>query len=51
MKAGYSFVEYISFEHIIEQRKKEYYQNLMECQKYRYSSEENIGKWVIFFLD
>ncbi|MBT6843030.1 MAG: Fic family protein [Candidatus Melainabacteria bacterium] len=37
MKSGYKFVQYISFEHVIEQRKKEYYQNLMEAQSQRFT--------------
>lgn len=51
LKLGYSFVHYVSFEKVIEDRKKEYYQNLMECQKHRYSDKENISQWTIFFLD
>ena len=51
MKLGYSFIRYISFEHVIEARKKEYYQSLMECQRHRYCPEENISKWIVFFLD
>lgn len=51
MKSGYQFVQYISFEHIIEKRKKEYYQALMEGQKNRYSEIEKIDMWVIFFLE
>jgi Fic family protein len=51
IKLGYSFIRYISFEHVIEERKKEYYQNLMECQRHRYCPEENISRWILFFLD
>jgi len=51
MKTGYQFVQYISFEHIIEERKKEYYQALMEGQKNRYKKSEKIDLWVLFFLD
>lgn len=51
LKLDYSFVQYVSFEKVIEDRKKEYYHNLMECQKYRYSEEENLSSWIIFFLD
>jgi Fic family protein len=51
LKKEYFFIRYISFEYVIEARKKEYYQNLMECQKNRYSKNENIARWVIFFLD
>lgn len=51
MKSGYKFVQYISFEHVIEQRKKEYYQNLMEAQANRFTEEENLGLWFIYFFD
>lgn len=51
MKKGYHFVQYISFEHIIEERKKEYYASLMDGQKARYSKSEKIDSWVLFFLD
>jgi Fic family protein len=51
LKSKYYFVQYVSFEHIIEQRKKEYYQALMDCQKNRYTAKENIGIWLNFFLD
>lgn len=48
----YHFVQYISFEHIIEERKKRYYEVLMECQ-YRRSAEsaECIDVWMDFFLE
>ncbi len=51
MKNGYQFVQYISFEHIIEARKKEYYQALMDGQKNRYKETEKIDQWVCFFLE
>jgi Fic family protein len=51
LRYDYTFVKYISFEHIIEKRKKEYYQALMECQKNRYKENEKIDKWIIFFLE
>jgi Fic family protein len=51
LKYNYNFIKYISFEHIIEQRKKEYYQSLMECQKNRYKKTEKIDKWLLFFLE
>lgn len=51
MKSGYKFIQYISFEHVIEQRKKEYYQNLMETQSKRFTEEENLGIWFLYFLD
>jgi len=51
LKHGYSFVPYISFENIIEHRKKGYYEALMMGQRYRYSKKEKIDKWILFFLD
>ncbi len=49
LKQGYSWIEYVSFEHEIEDRKNEYYRVLMECQQKR--PGENITPWVIFFLN
>ncbi len=51
MQQDYDFVQYVSFEHIIEERKEEYYRALMEGQKNRYQETEKIDKWVLFFLD
>lgn len=51
IKLGYKFVSYVSFEHIIEQKKAAYYQSLMEGQRNRYQDTERIDKWVVFFLD
>ena len=50
VKEKYFFVQYVSFEHIIEQRKNEYYTALMECQKERCTDNENLGVWINFFL-
>jgi Fic family protein len=49
MKSGYVWIEYVSFEHEIEYRKKEYYKKLMDAQRSR--PDENITEWVYFFLD
>lgn len=49
LKEGYSWIEYVSFEHEIENRKSEYYQVLMSCQRQR--PGEDIHDWLIFFLD
>lgn len=49
MKSGYRWIEYVSFEHEIEHRKKEYYKNLMEAQRNR--PGEDVTNWVTFFLD
>ena len=51
LKRGYNFVQYVSFEHLIENRKLQYYAALMECQKTRNTNHENIDKWILFFLD
>ena len=51
LKSDYKFVLCISFEHIIENKKKEYYQALMEGQKNRYNNTERIDKWLLFFLE
>ena len=50
MKHGYEFIQYISFEHIIEEKKKEYYKALMSGQQNRYKENENIYEWILFFL-
>ncbi len=49
LKHGYSWVEFVSFEHEIEARKAEYYQVLMECQSHR--PGEDVYAWVTFFLN
>jgi len=51
MQQGYEFVQYVSFENIIEERKEDYYRALMEGQKNRYKDTEKIDHWVLFFLD
>jgi Fic family protein len=51
LKNGYDFVQYISFEHIIESKKEAYYKALMEGQKNRYKTEEKIDEWILFFLN
>ncbi|MEO6902090.1 MAG: Fic family protein [Bacteroidia bacterium] len=51
MKYNYLFIQYVSFENLIEQTKKEYYHALMEGQKNRYKDNEIISKWVLYFLN
>ena len=51
LQNDYLFTQYVSFENLIEKTKKEYYQALMEGQKNRNKKNENISKWVPFFLD
>lgn len=51
MKQDYRFIQYVSFENVIETRKKAYYRALMECQKNRYKENERIDSWILFFLE
>jgi len=51
LKQDYNFVEYVSFEHVIERKKDLYYQVLMETQKHRGTENEILDKWTIFFLN
>jgi len=51
LQKDYLFIQYVSFENLIEKTKKEYYQALMEGQKNRNKQNENISKWTLYFLD
>jgi len=51
MQHDYKFIQYVSFENIIETRKEQYYRALMDGQKNRHNEEEKIDKWILFFLD
>lgn len=48
LKNGYKWIQYVSFEHEIENRKNEYYKVLQSCQAQR--PNENITVWIRFFL-
>lgn len=48
LKNGYSWIQYVSFEHEIESRKSEYYRVLMQAQRNR--PGENITEWISFFI-
>ncbi|MEY4935476.1 MAG: hypothetical protein RIS64_1835 [Bacteroidota bacterium] len=48
LKSGYQWIEYVSFEHEIEQNKKKYYQVLRSCQAQR--PNEDITEWIDFFV-
>jgi len=50
MKQDYQFIQYMSFENVIETRKDEYYRVLMAGQKDRYKTSERIDSWVLFFM-
>lgn len=49
IKYGYKWIQYVSFEHEIENRKVEYYQELRKCQAQR--PGEEITTWIYFFFD
>ncbi len=49
LKNGYKWIEYVSFEHEIENRKQEYYKVLQACQSQR--PNENVSEWANFFFD
>ena len=51
LKSDYQFIQYVSFENLIEQKKKTYYEALMDGQKDRNTENENINAWLLFFLD
>ncbi len=48
LKHGYKWIQYVSFEHEIENKKAEYYRVLRNCQSQR--PNENVTEWVKFFL-
>ena len=48
LKNGYSWIQYISFENEIENRKSAYYKVLMDTQRNR--PGEDITEWLRFFL-
>ena len=48
LKNGYKWIQYVSFEHEIENRKNEYYEALRSCQAQR--PNEDITVWIQFFL-
>ena len=49
LKNGYNWIQYISLEHEIENRKPEYYRVLRNCQTQR--PNENVTEWSNFFFD
>lgn len=50
LKQDYQFISYVSFENLIEQKKKTYYEALMDGQKDRNTENEKINAWILFFL-
>lgn len=49
LRQTYSWIQYVSFEQEIENRKAEYYAVLMQCQRQR--PGEDIYPWATFFLN
>jgi len=49
LQSGYNWIQYVSFEHEIENKKKYYYQTLRNCQVQR--PDEDITEWITFFLE
>ncbi len=49
LKNGYNWIQYVSFEHEIENRKPEYYRVLRNCQSQR--PNEIVSDWSNFFFD
>ena len=49
LQNGYVWIQYVSLEHEIENRKTEYYRVLQQCQAQR--PGENISAWLTFFFD
>lgn len=49
LKNGYKWIQYVSFEHEIENRKTEYYRVLRNCQGQR--PHEEVTEWIRFFFD
>jgi len=50
MKQGYDFIQYISFDRVIETSRDEYYRVLMDGQQNRYKDKERISTWVLYFI-
>lgn len=49
LQSGYNWIQYISLEHEIENKKKDYYRSLRSCQVQR--PNEDITDWIRFFLE
>lgn len=49
LKYSYKWIQYVSFEHEIELRKVEYYQELRKYQAQR--PNKDVTSWIYFFFD
>lgn len=50
LRSGYSFVQYVSHEQIVERRKDEYYLALRKSQETFKTDHDSISPWLNFFL-
>ncbi len=50
LRSGYSFVQYVSHEQIVERRKDEYYIALRKSQETFKTAHDTVGPWLNFFL-
>lgn len=50
LRAGYSYIPYVSLDEIIEQTKADYYLALRATQKHHKTDAEDIAPWVDYFL-
>jgi Fic family protein len=50
LQSGYSFVQYVSHEQIVERRKDEYYIALRKSQETSRTDHDTIAPWLNFFL-
>lgn len=50
LRSGYTFVQYVSHEQIVERRKDEYYIALRKSQETFKSNRDTIAPWLNFFL-
>lgn len=51
LRAGYSYVPYVSLDEIIENTKDKYYLALRETQKVYKTKKEDLTPWLNYFLD
>ena len=51
LQEGYSYVQYVSLEQIVEEKKEDYYITLRKSQKNREKKKENIYPWLQFIFD
>lgn len=50
LKNGYEYVVYVSHEKLIEDNKNEYYLALNQAQRTLKTGQEDISRWLLFFL-